>query len=89
MSPKVPFVAQALLIKVQVRGSPAGRVDDVINVSGHRIGTAEVEGALDSHPSVSEAAVVPVPHDIKGQGIYAFVSLMAVCAARSLKSTTS
>lgn len=55
-----------------------GRVDDVINVSGHRIGTAEVEGALDSHPSVAEAAVVPVAHDIKGQGIYAFVSLMAV-----------
>ena len=55
-----------------------GRVDDVINVSGHRIGTAEVEGALDSHPLVSEAAVVPVAHDIKGQGIYAFVSLMAV-----------
>ena len=56
----------------------AGRVDDVINVSGHRIGTAEVEGAIDSHPKVAEAAVVPVPHDIKGQGIYAFVSLMAV-----------
>ena len=56
----------------------AGRVDDVINVSGHRIGTAEVEGALDSHPLVSEAAVVPINHDIKGQGIYAFVSLMAV-----------
>ena len=63
----------------------AGRVDDVINVSGHRIGTAEVEGALDSHPSVSEAAVVPVPHDIKGQGIYAFVSLMAVCPTCSLQ----
>ena len=57
----------------------AGRVDDVINVSGHRIGTAEVEGALDSHHLVAEAAVVPVAHDIKGQGIYAFVSLMAVC----------
>lgn len=53
-------------------------MDDVINVSGHRIGTAEVEGALDSHPAVAEAAVVPVNHDIKGQGIYAFVSLMAV-----------
>lgn len=63
----------------------SGRVDDVINVSGHRIGTAEVEGALDSHPSVSEAAVVPVPHDIKGQGIYAFVSLMAVCSADFLE----
>lgn len=56
----------------------AGRIDDVLNVSGHRIGTAEVEGALASHPAVSEAAVVPVSHDIKGQGIYAFVSLMAV-----------
>ncbi len=52
-----------------------GRVDDVINVSGHRIGTAEVESALVSHPSVAEAAVVGFPHDIKGQGIYAYVSL--------------
>lgn len=54
-----------------------GRVDDVVNVSGHRIGTAEVESALVSHPKVSEAAVVPVPHDIKGQGLYAFVTLKA------------
>ncbi|MBL4617364.1 MAG: acetate--CoA ligase [Robiginitomaculum sp.] len=54
-----------------------GRVDDVLNVSGHRMGTAEVESALVSHPSVSEAAVVGYPHDIKGQGIYAYVSLMA------------
>eukprot|EP00803_Ostreobium_quekettii_P004820 evm.model.scf_892.6 EVM.evm.TU.scf_892.6 scf_892:44845-46746(-) len=53
-----------------------GRVDDVINNSGHRIGTAEVESALITHPAVAEAAVVPVPHDIKGQGIYAFVTLM-------------
>ncbi|HEY4974282.1 MAG TPA: acetate--CoA ligase [Steroidobacteraceae bacterium] len=52
-----------------------GRVDDVINVSGHRIGTAEVESALASHPSVAEAAVVGCPHDIKGQGIYAYVTL--------------
>src|SRR3984885_8244326 len=52
-----------------------GRVDDVINVSGHRIGTAEVECALASHPSVAEAAVVGYPHDIKGQGIYAYVTL--------------
>ena len=51
-----------------------GRVDDVINVSGHRIGTAEIEAALDEHPSVVEAAVVGFPHDIKGQGIYAFVT---------------
>jgi acetyl-CoA synthetase len=52
-----------------------GRVDDVINVSGHRIGTAEVESALVSHPAVAEAAVVGFPHDIKGQGIYAYVTL--------------
>jgi len=52
-----------------------GRIDDVINVSGHRIGTAEVESALVSHESVAEAAVVGIPHDLKGQGIYAFVIL--------------
>ena len=52
-----------------------GRVDDVINVSGHRLGTAEVEGALGKHPSVAEAAVVGFPHDIKGTGIYAYVTL--------------
>jgi acetyl-CoA synthetase len=52
-----------------------GRVDDVINVSGHRLGTAEVESALVSHSAVAEAAVVGYPHDIKGQGIYAFVTL--------------
>jgi len=54
-----------------------GRVDDVINVSGHRMGTAEVESALVAHDKVSEAAVVSFPHDIKGQGIYAYVTLMA------------
>jgi acetyl-CoA synthetase len=53
-----------------------GRVDDVINVAGHRLGTAEVESALVAHPKVSEAAVVGFPHDIKGQGIYAYVTLM-------------
>ncbi len=53
-----------------------GRVDDVINVSGHRMGTAEVESALVLHPKVSEAAVVGYPHDIKGQGIYCYVTLM-------------
>ena len=53
-----------------------GRVDDVINVSGHRMGTAEVESALVAHPDVAEAAVVGYPHDIKGQGIYAYVTLM-------------
>lgn len=52
-----------------------GRIDDVVNVSGHRIGTAEVESALVSHPSVAEAAVVSMPHDIKGQGLYAYVTL--------------
>ena len=53
-----------------------GRVDDVLNVSGHRMGTAEVESALVAHPKVSEAAVVGYPHDIKGQGIYCYVTLM-------------
>ncbi len=52
-----------------------GRVDDVINVAGHRLGTAEVEGALGKHPAVAEAAVVGMPHDLKGQGIYAYVTL--------------
>ena len=52
-----------------------GRVDDVINVSGHRMGTAEVESALVAHEAVAESAVVGFPHDIKGQGIYAFVTL--------------
>jgi len=54
-----------------------GRVDDVINVSGHRVGTAEVESALVAHPLVAEAAVVGAPHDLKGQGIHAFVTLVA------------
>jgi acetyl-CoA synthetase len=58
-----------------------GRVDDVINVSGHRMGTAEVESALVLHPKVAEAAVVGMPHDVKGQGIYAYVTLNAGCAA--------
>ncbi len=54
-----------------------GRVDDVINVSGHRLGTAEIESALVAHPKVAEAAVVGYPHDLKGQGIYAYVTLNA------------
>ncbi len=54
-----------------------GRVDDVINVSGHRLGTAEIESALVAHAKVAEAAVVGYPHDIKGQGIYAYVTLKA------------
>ncbi len=65
-----------------------GRVDDVINVSGHRIGTAEVESALVSHASVAEAAVVGMPHEIKGQGIYAFVTLKAgLTKSEDLKKT--
>jgi len=58
-----------------------GRVDDVINVSGHRLGTAEIESALVAHPLVAEAAVVGYPHDIKGQGIYAYVTLNAGVSA--------
>ena len=54
-----------------------GRVDDVLNVSGHRLGTAEVESALVLHPDIAEAAVVGFPHDIKGQGIYCYVTAMA------------
>ena len=53
-----------------------GRVDDVLNVSGHRMGTAEIESALVAHPQVAESAVVGYPHDIKGQGIYAYVTLV-------------
>ena len=52
-----------------------GRVDDVLNVSGHRMGTAEIESAMVAHPKVAEAAVVGMPHDIKGQGIYVYVTL--------------
>ncbi len=64
-----------------------GRVDDVINVSGHRLGTAEIESALVAHPSVAEAAVVGFPHDIKGQGIYAYVTLKTgVTASDALSS---
>jgi acetyl-CoA synthetase len=58
-----------------------GRIDDVINVSGHRLGTAEVESALVAHHKVAEAAVVGMPHDIKGQGIYAYVTVNAGCDA--------
>ena len=63
-----------------------GRVDDVVNVSGHRIGTAEVESALVSHAKVAEAAVAPMPHEIKGQGLYAFVTLKdGIAASEELK----
>ena len=54
-----------------------GRVDDVLNVAGHRLGTAEIESALVSHPAVAEAAVVGPPHELKGQAIFAFVTLKA------------
>jgi acetyl-CoA synthetase len=54
-----------------------GRVDDVLNVSGHRMGTAEIESSLVAHPKVAEAAVVGYPHDIKGQGVYVYVTLNA------------
>ena len=54
-----------------------GRVDDVLNVSGHRLGTAEIEGAIGAHVSVAEAAVVGFPHDIKGEGVFAYVTLMS------------
>jgi acetyl-CoA synthetase len=64
-----------------------GRVDDVINVSGHRMGTAEVESALVLHRDVAEAAVVGYPHDIKGQGIYAYVTLKAGVAASKALNT--
>ena len=64
-----------------------GRVDDVVNVSGHRIGTAEVESALVSHPKVAEAAVAPMPHEIKGQALYAFVTLVdGVTPSENLKT---
>jgi len=53
-----------------------GRVDDVLNVSGHRLGTAEIESAINEHEAVAESAVVGFPHDLKGQGIYAYVTLM-------------
>ena len=63
-----------------------GRVDDVINVSGHRMGTAEIESAIDEHPDTAESAVVGYPHAIKGQGIYAFVTLnQGVQASDALK----
>jgi acetyl-CoA synthetase len=61
-----------------------GRVDDVINVSGHRLGTAEVESALVSHEAVAEAAVVGYPHEIKGQGIYCYVTLNADVTATDI-----
>ena len=66
----------AAATRMVITGSPAG-LTMCINVSGHRMGTAEIESALVAHPKVSEAAVVGYPHDIKGQGIYCYVTLMA------------
>ena len=65
-----------------------GRVDDVLNVSGHRIGTAEVENAINMHPDVVESAVVGYPHDIKGQGIYAFVILSGESREKNLDKSS-
>jgi acetyl-CoA synthetase len=65
-----------------------GRIDDVLNVSGHRLGTAEIESALVAHESVAEAAVVGFPHEIKGTGIYAYVSLSADAADGDVESIT-
>lgn len=64
-----------------------GRVDDVINVSGHRLGTAEIESSLVAHSAVAEAAVVGFPHDVKGQGIYAYVTLCAAITASDALKT--
>jgi len=65
-----------------------GRLDDVVNVSGHRLGTAEIESALVSHPVIAEAAAVGIPHKIKGQAIYAFVTpstgMESSCRRRNL-----
>jgi acyl-CoA synthetase (AMP-forming)/AMP-acid ligase II len=67
----------------------AGRVDDVINVSGHRIGTAEVEGALVTHAACAEAAVVPIDHPVKGQALYAFVTLSQVAPEKKVLDSGS
>jgi len=64
-----------------------GRVDDVINVSGHRFGTAEIENAINQHPAVAESAVVGYPHDVKGQGIYAYIILRAGVPATAEERT--
>ena len=71
-----PYTTLCIDLKAPTSPCSTGRVDDVINVSGHRIGTAEVESALASHPACAEAAVVGYDHPIKGQGIYAYVTLM-------------
>ena len=76
MYPDVYFTGDGCKIDVDGDYWLMGRIDDVVNVSGHRIGTAEVESALVSHPKVSEAAVAPKPHEIKGQCLYAYVTLV-------------
>ncbi len=73
--PNVYFTGDGCRVDVEGDYWLLGRVDDVVNISGHRLGTAEVESALVSHPKVSEAAVVGYPHDIKGQALYAYVTL--------------
>ena len=80
ISPPSPGVISPVMVAAGMKDGYywiTGRVDDVINVSGHRMGTAEVESALVAHAKVAEAAVVGYPHDIKGQGIYAYVTLNA------------
>ena len=73
--PDLYFTGDGALRDAEGNYRITGRVDDVLNVSGHRIGTAEVENAINMYPDVVESAVVGFPHDIKGQGIYAFVTL--------------
>jgi len=73
--PDLYFTGDGALRDMEGNYRITGRVDDVLNVSGHRIGTAEVENAINMYPDVVESAVVGFPHDIKGQGIYAFVTL--------------
>ncbi|MCJ8499765.1 acetate--CoA ligase [Desulfatitalea alkaliphila] len=75
MFPDMYFTSDACRVDADGDYWLMGRIDDVVNVSGHRIGTAEVESALVSHADVAEAAVVPIPHDVKGQALYAYVTL--------------
>ena len=75
--PGMYFTGDGARRDAQGRYRIIGRVDDVINVSGHRLGTAEIENAINQHPAVVESAVVGYPHAIKGQGIYAYVTLKA------------
>ncbi len=85
--PNLYFTGDGALRDAEGNYRITGRVDDVLNVSGHRIGTAEVENAINMYPDVVESAVVGYPHDIKGQGIYAYVFLKAVMQIRVTKKT--